>query len=518
MKLYWKKLLLLLILFGCATRVGNMFAALDYDEIWTMTYFSSKGIKAIFTELSLPNNQVLNSLCVKGIMMLELPFWSIRLHSFAAGVLAILLLIPIGFKVGRSRGAGFWSALFLLFSAPAAAYSQLARGYELQLFFLLLYTWGLLYVPEKKYHCYALGAIAAGGLGAVLTLPTSVIYLGVITLGIFILRPRLPGKDVLVLLGAGVVFCGLWYGINLEQFRAGQQFGTVIDSRRSFFNFALTTLDGLLPLLWCPFLVLGLMLLSCRRGAVLLGMMFAVLFSALITRGGPVRVYIPLVACAALLCGTGADRFCRKAGKKWPLAALIVLLCAAGGFYFNIKKWTHTDWYELFARGKAQSEETLVIYSGTNGFPVMWNNQPASLEDNAARIAFPVLKKMLCFTSGSVLNGVDEKFNETTLPLKVKGVPAAGGFLYGLEMISVPRDGDEIILITSKEEKSIDSTLYAGIAKTGKFLRLNIFFEDNAASDTVSCIRGGIVEKSALFNWQKEVPESMKLYRIIPLQ
>ena len=85
-------------------------------------------------------------------------------------------------------------------------------------------------------------------------------------------------------------------------------------------------------------------------------------------------------------------------------------------------------------------------------------------------------------------------------------------------MISVPRDGDEIILITSKEEKSIDSTLYAGIAKTGKFLRLNIFFEDNAASDTVSCIRGGIVEKSALFNWQKEVPESMKLYRIIPLQ
>ena len=72
LKLYWKKLLLLLILFGCATRVGNMFAALDYDEIWTMTYFSSKGIKAIFTELSLPNNQVLNSLCVKGIMMLEL--------------------------------------------------------------------------------------------------------------------------------------------------------------------------------------------------------------------------------------------------------------------------------------------------------------------------------------------------------------------------------------------------------------------------------------------------------------
>jgi len=517
LKLYWKKLLLLLILFGCATRLGNMFAALDYDEIWTMTYFSSKGIKAIFTELSLPNNQVLNSLFVKGIMMLELPLWSIRLHSFAAGVLAILLMIPIGFKVGRSRGAGFWSALFLLCSAPAAAYSQLARGYELQLFFLLLYTWGLLYAPEKKYHWYALLAAGAGGAGAVLTLPTSVIYLGVITSGIFILRPRLPEKDMLLLLGAGVVFCGLWYGINLEQFRSGQQFGTVIDSHRSFFNFAFNTLDSLLPLLWCPFLVLGLMLLSCRRGAVLLGMMFAVLLSALITRGGPVRVYIPLAACAALLCGTGADRFCRRAGKKWPAAALIVRLCAAGGLYFNMKQWTPPDWYDLFAKGKAQSAETLVIYSGTNGYPVMWNNQPASLEDNALRIASPELKKMLCFTNSSCLNGVDDKFNEQTLPLKVKGIPEAGGFLYGLELISVPRDGDEIIFITSKEEKSIDSALYTEIAKTGKFLRLNIFFEDNTASDSVSRIRGGIVEKSALFNW-KNLPESVKLYRIIPIQ
>ena len=111
-KLYWKKLLLLLFLFALVIRTGNFFAALDYDEIWTMTYFSTKGIKAIFTELALPNNQPVNSLLVKGAMMMELPLWGIRLHSLIAGVLAVMLMVPIGIKVGGSRGAGFWRPLF----------------------------------------------------------------------------------------------------------------------------------------------------------------------------------------------------------------------------------------------------------------------------------------------------------------------------------------------------------------------------------------------------------------------
>ena len=513
LKLYWQKLLLLLLLFACATRLNNIFAALDYDEIWTMTYFSSKGIKAIFTELSLPNNQVLNSLCVKGILALEAPLWCIRLHSFIAGVLAVMLTIPIGIRLGGSRGAGFWSACFLLCSAPAAAYSQLARGYELQIFFLLLYTWGLLFAGVKKYHLWAAGAVAAGGVGAVLTLPTSVIYLGVITLCAFFARPRMPDKKLLMLLGAGVLFCGFWYGINLSQFRAGQQFGTVITSHKAFFTFAFNTLDALVPVLWCPFLLGGLLLLPRRRGAILACGIALVLLSAFVTRGGPVRVYIPLAVFAALLCGAGVDRLCRKAGKKWFVPALCALLCCAGGFYFNMKTWAPPDWYALFAKGRSQPQSTLVIYSGTNSFPVMWNNQPHSLADNSARIAAPLLEKLLCFTAKGELNGVDEKFNESTLPLKTRGIPADGGYLYSLEAISVPSDGDEVILISCKSDKAVDAALFKEIARTGRYLRLNIFFEDNSSEHT-NCIRGGIVEKSSLFNW-KELPDTVKLYRIV---
>lgn len=517
LRLYWLKLLLFLALFAIALRVGNFFSALDYDEIWTMTYFSSKGVKAIFTELSLPNNQVLNSLCVKGALALGLPVWGIRLHSLIAGLLAVMLMVPIGIRFGKTRGAGFWSAVFLLCSAPAAIYSQLARGYELQLFFLLLYTWGLLYVPVKKFHILALGAVAAGGLGAVLTLPTSVIYLGCITCAAFIQRPKLPEKELLVLLGAGVVFCALWYGLNYQQFREGQQFGTVINSHRELLSFSFKTLDALIPLLWCPFIAVGFAALPIRRSGAVAGIIAVVLLSALLTRGGPERVYIPLAACGALLCGAGADRFCRKLSSLKPLygaaAAFAVLLCAAGGFYANTASWTPTDWYALFAKGESYEKNTLVIYSGTNGFPVMWNNQPRSIEDNASRISGGILEKMVSFTSDSVLNGVDEKFNEQTLPLKNKGLTVDGGFLYGLELITVPEEGDEVILVISQEQKVIADHTLAALMPTGRFLRLNIFFEDNSATGKHSSIRGGIVDKSSLFDWKK-LPESMKLYRI----
>ena len=513
LRLYWSKLLLLLLLFAAATRAGNLFAALDYDEIWTMSYFSTKNIGAIFTELSLPNNQVLNSLFVKFALFLGLPLWGIRLHSLIAGVLAVMLMVPIGIRLGRSRGAGFWSALFLLCSAPAAVYSQLARGYELQLFLLLLYTWGLLYQNEKKYTLPALLAIAAGGAGSILTLPTSAVYLGVITAGFFLLRPGRPSKALLFLLLAGVIFAACWYGFNFNQFRAGQQWGSAITSHKAFFNFAFKTLDPIIPLLWCPFLIAGIVFLPRRTGAVVLGGILIVLLSALVTRGGPPRVYMPIAAAAAFLCGAGADALTRRMKKFNYLPAAAALLCAAGGLYFNTGFWMPPDWYALYAKGKAQAQGTLVIYSGTNGFPVMWNNQPDSTEENGSRLSQSTLDRLLCFTSDGILNGVDTSYSETHLPLKLKGLPHEGGFLYALESISEPADGDSVLLITCNGEKSLDTLLFNEISQSGRFLRLNIFFEVQKEEEFVNIIRGGVIDKAAAFDWKK-LPEKMKLFRI----
>lgn len=508
----YRELLLLIFIFAVVTRLGNLFAALDYDEIWTMTYFSAKDFKTIFTELSLPNNQPLNSLFVKFALLLELPLWGIRLHSLVAGVLAVMLMVPIGLRLFRSRTAALLSALFLLCSAPAAAYAQLARGYELQLFFLLLYAWGLLYSDLKKYRISALCAIAAGGVCSVLTLSTSVIYLGVITLGFFILRPRFPGKALGALLLAGLIFCALWYGFNFHHFKAGQQWGTAITSHKAFFTFAFKTLDALIPLLWCPFLICGFALLPRRLNLVLTGGIAAVLLTALLTRGGGERVYIPLVIPAALICGAGAALLSSRLKKYAFLPVAAALLCGAGGLYFNAPAWTPPDWYDLYARGKKQPPRTLVIYSGTNGYPVMWNNQPDSLEENTLRLKSEP-DRMLCFTSDSSLNGVDERFNESTLSLSSKGLPRDGGFLYALEKISHPRTNDELILISCGTEKVLDSALFEELKKSGSFLRLNIFFEAPPEPGTVAIIRGGIVRDGELFN-KIQLPETIKLFRI----
>lgn len=514
---FWPRLLLLLLLFAAATRIGALFDALDYDEIWTMSYFSTRSTGAIFTELSLPNNQPLNSLFVKFAIDAGLPLWGIRLHSLAAGVLAVMLMVPIGIRLFRSRTAALWSALFLLCSAPAAVYSQLARGYELQLCLLLLYLWGLLYHDVKKYTWPALAAAAAGGVGSILTLSTSVIYLGFITLGYFVLFPKFPPRRLLVLLLGGILFSALWYGINFHQFRTGQQWGTVITSHKVFFTFAFNTLDALIPLLWCPFLIAGIALLPRRKGAVLAGGILFVLLTAVITRGGGARVYIPLAAAAALICGAGTSLLCCKFKKFSPVIAAAALLCAAGGLYANISSWSPPDWYALFAKGKAQDQRTLVVYSGTAGFPVMWNNQPASIEDNAARINAPGSNKLLSFSGNGLLNGVDARFNEAQIPLVSRGLPCEGGFLYDLEKIRQPADKDELLIITCEEEKDVDSALFADLGKCGRFLRLNIFFESPKENGKVNIIRGGIVDKAASFNWQ-QLPETVKVYRIKQLE
>ena len=513
LKTRWKECLIVLLLFAAVLRTGNLFAALDYDEIWTLTYFSAREIRVIFTELSLPNNQVLNSLFVKLLFSENLPLWGIRLHSFIAGILAVMLMIPVGIRLGRSRGSGFWSSFFLLVSAPAVLYSQLARGYELQLFFLLLYTWGLLYSSAEKWKIPALGAVVTGGVCSILALSTSVIYLSVITAGFFILRPKFPGKALTAVLGGGIIFALLWYGINFHQFRTGQQWGTVISTHKEFFTFAFSTLDRLIPLLWCPFLVAGLLLMPRKTGGVLAGGIFLVLLTAVVTRGGGPRVYIPLVIPAALICGIGCDRLCRRLPRyAWGIAGA-VLICGTAGFYSSRSFWTPADWYALFALGKSQSPQTLVIYSGTGGFPVMWNNRPGSIEDNAARINEAELRQLFCFAAPGILNGVDEKFNEKQLALKTGGKKFSGGILYDLERISAPADGDGVILVSSSEEKSVDRAVFEEVAPCGTFLRLNIFFEEQTPGGPVNVIRGGIIRNASLFNWGK-LPEKMKLYRI----
>ena len=512
---YWKKLLLVLLLFAVALRLGSFFAALDYDEIWTLEFFSGKPVSAIFQELALPNNQPLNSLWVKLAVDAGLPLWAVRLHSLAAGVLSVLLVVALGTRLGGSRRAGFWSGVFLLCSAPCVVYSQQARGYALQLFFLLLVAWGLSRPPGRRYRYAAPAAVAAGGLYSVLTLSTSVLFLGAIVLGYFIMRPKLPEKSILAVLGAGLLFCALWYGFNLEQFRSGQQFGTVISTPAEMMRFSFATLEKVIPLEWCFLLIPGVLLAPRRLGPAVLCGMTVVLLAALITRGGPVRVYIPFAAGAALLCGAGVDRLCRRfPGPRAGVIAAAALVLAVSGFFRELPRWRFPDWYALFAEGARQGSDTLVIYPATSGFPIMWNNRPRSVEENSARVTESgKLRKLLLFSCGNELNGTDRNHSEKVLPLKTPGTPAGNGTLYALERIGCPGPGDEVLLITAEGDPLLDRAFADDLEKSGKFLRLNIFFEEKTGTGRVSVIRGGRLGPEGAVDWKNQ-PEQLKVFRI----
>ncbi len=517
---YWKKLLWALCLLALAGRFGGLFAALDYDEIWTLEFFSGKPISYIFTALALPNNHCLNSLFVKIAVDAGLPLWGIRLHSWIAGALSVLLMAGLGARLGGSRGAGFWSGFFLLCSAPCAVYAAQARGYGLQLFFLLLAAWGMTVNGQRRWRFAAPAAVAVGGLGSVLTLPTSVLFLGALVLGNFIVRPRLPGKVLGSVLIAGALFCLVWYGVNLKQFQSGQQFGTPISGAGGMVKFAFVTLEKLIPLEWCLFLIPGVLRAPRRLGPAVLCGMTAVLLSAFITRGGPVRVYIPLAAGAALLCGIGADRLCRFALRYGQTAVIgasaAALALGTAGLVRELPRWRSPDWYALFEQGARLKEDTLAVYSGTGGFPVMWNNRPRSIEENAARIAGSAGLKRLFLFSGDHLNGVDLNFSEAQIRLATPGTPGEGGSLFALEKTDAPVPGDELLIITCDWEKALDTAFAAELAQAGDFLRLNIFFEDNPVPGRLSVIRGGRLKKAGVIDW-KNLPGQVNLFRLKPI-
>ena len=514
---YWKKLLWVLCLLALAGRLGGLFAALDYDEIWTLEFFSTKPVSAIFQELALPNNQPLNSLWVKFAVSAGLPFWGIRLHSWIAGALSVLLMAGLGARLGGSRGAGLWSGLCLLCSAPCAIYAAQARGYGLQLFFLLLTAWGMTMAGKRQWRFAAPAAVAAGGLCSILTLPTSVLFLGAIVLGSFIVRPRLPDKLLGGVLIAGALFCLVWYGVNLKQFQSGQQFGTPISGAVDMMKFAFATLEKLIPLEWCVLLIPGVLLAPRRLGPAVLCGMTAVLLSAFVTRGGPVRVYIPLAAGAALLCGIGADRLCRRfPGPRAGIIAAVTLTLAVSGSFRELPRWRSPDWYALFERGAKQGNDTLVVYPGADGFPIMWNNRPRSIEENAARIAGSAGLKRLFLFSGDHLNGVDLNFSEAQIRLATPGTPGEGGSLFALEKTVAPAPGDELLIITRDWEKLLDQAFAAELAQVGEFLRLNVFFEDNPVPGRLSVIRGGRLKKAGVIDW-KNLPGQTDLFRLKPI-
>ena len=450
------------LLVGALLRISGLFSSLEYDEIWTLESFAPQPLSVIFTDLALPNNHPLNTLGVKlCIACFDNPCL-IRLPALLTGLGSLLLFPVVAFLWTRRRGAALAATFFFAFSHMAIGYAAQARGYGLQLFFLLLFCAGLQlsgrYRP-KRYRHLTEAMVFLGGAGAVLTLPTSILYLApAALLGWHCWRKRpFPCQPLKIVLAAGVVLTAGWYLLNYHALRAAQVWGTPVTGAGQFLTLVSDTLlhlNGPVVLL----LASAGILLRFRRAWPLLVITAIPFLSAIATNAGGVRVYLPLVVPGALLAGMGLEAIYRRFSAKKRRLAAVFTICLVGLFLLNwydtAPQYKAQDWFSLYDQIRKLSPEYMIALDAGDGYPYTWNNMPNAYKDYDLRLRNTMSQReLISFLPPNHLNGTDRHGASQRFQLNFQPEPEQqelGGFRvcrYRLtELRETPRPHSVILL------------------------------------------------------------------------
>ena len=451
------------LLVGALLRISGLFSSLEYDEIWTLESFAPQPLSVIFTDLALPNNHPLNTLGVKlCIACFDNPCL-IRLPALLTGLGSLLLFPVVAFLWTRRRGAALAATFFFAFSHMAIGYAAQARGYGLQLFFLLLFCAGLQlsgrYRP-KRYRHLPEAMVFLGGAGAVLTLPTSILYLApAALLGWHCWRKRpFPCQPLKIVLAAGVVLTAGWYLLNYHALRAAQVWGTPVTGAGQFLTLVSDTLlhlNGPVVLL----LASAGILLRFRRAWPLLVITAIPFLSAIATNAGGVRVYLPLVVPGALLAGMGLEAIYRRFSAKRRRLAAGFTICLVGLFLLNwydtAPQYKAQDWFSLYDQIRKLSPEYMIALDAGDGYPYTWNNMPNAYKDYDLRLRNTMSQReLISFLPPNHLNGTDRHGASQRFQLNFRPEPEQqelGGFRvcrYRLtELRETPRPHSVILLV-----------------------------------------------------------------------
>ncbi len=514
----------LITLGGLALRLTSLGGSLEYDEIWTLEFYASKSLGTIFSDLSLPNNHPLNSLLVKLTAIGENSV-SIRLGAWLAGVLAIPAAGYLAWLVSCRRRAALWTMAVIALSAPLAAYSQLARGYSLQLLLLLVFGIGALWLWRGKHRTGAYFAIATGAIGSMLTLSTSILTLlpaGAVLAAALIRRKRY--RDLAAGIAPGL-FALLWYSLNVNAFRAGQVWGIEFSSAADYWSWLLAVLNrlGVYPLALLAVLVAGYW--CCRSFVFALGItgLFPLL-AAPLTRGGPPRAYFALIAIWAVLAGTAAA-MPELARRRFFAILLALLLC--GSYGINLQSWRPTDYYAFFDAVKAEPPQRLVVLPATESNPFGWNNRPEAYKEFINRLLIQAPEReLVMLQSPGGLNGTDGNGAEVVLKFSLVGdyvrVGHASGELYRLrEIRTAPKAGDTVIAVI----RPVPEAAMAAISRQLKvypWIKLNFFLTVDFSPKGVPlhyALLAVKIDDPSLLDWEKLLADTrgaVSFYRVKP--
>lgn len=389
--------------FALVLRLPWLWNALEYDEIWSLQNYAPLSLGKILTDLGLPNNHPLNSLwlkCVAGFDSRPL----LRLHSLLAGVGTVIAGGWFALYWFRRRSAALWTMACLAVSSPLAAYSQSARGYSLQCFFLMLFALSAVSIqprfrPRRVKYLPEIGVVVSG-VGAIWSVSSSALFLfpmSLVALWYGFRRWRCGEREYAGLAAFAVfgVFTLAWYASLWNVMKGAQGWATPITGTVMYLE-AVIRVCGELGV---PLAALLLLAMYRRNRAVAAAALFP-LVAAIWTNLGGARVYLPLAAAAAVMTG-GLSARVKRLG--WGLFAVFAALSLA-----VLSVWTATDWYRLFDEASALPEEVLVIYRATECYPVAKNNEGRADRDFFRRLTYAGNKpRKLVMVGTAQLSGTD---------------------------------------------------------------------------------------------------------------
>jgi len=451
-----------------------MSSNLLYDELWTLLNFVPLSTGQILTDLSLPNNHPLNTLVLKLLLPISgLPV-ILRLASLVCGACIPVLCGELAWKWSRkNQSAAFISAAILaMFSMPLIAYSGQARGYALQIFFLLLCAVGLSSVSENSKKAAVL--CAAGGIGTFLSVPNGALFLLPAGIGylLYSTETERRNRDMWIAAAVIAVVAGIFYGINFRALQSAQIWGEKITSFAAFGVFFKRTM---LALTVVPTAALTLYFWSSswKRASGLL-LVFLPVLLAVFSNAGPERCYLYFSAVLAVTGGIGLAEAAEKIpGKMRLTAAAVAAVLGICAFAMQYRFWKVVDYTAVFEKNiSTVSPEIFPVYRASSGYPVRCGTSEKVLQEFNYRIFTGDFRKIAFFEcENGFFNGLDPQGSEKNLVSLQNG--EAGNFggidcrIYPLtreEKLSAGKD--YLILIPRRIGKS-------ELNSCGKLLMLN---------------------------------------------
>ena len=471
-----KKILPLLIigtiLAGIILRFNGLpTRSLEYDEIWTISNYSATPFFSIFSDLSTPNNHPLNTLFIQwSIKGLGAEYFAIRLPVFLFGIATLILTALFTWNVTKRKDVTFFATACIAFNGYLIHYAQTARGYSIQAFFVLLTAVSLYFLAQSKRKVLFAILFLIAAVCSCLTITSGLVFVCALCGAFIVVRFRKmnfltlckENREFIIAALAFCLFAGLWYGMNYKAISAGQTFGTSVIHPWAFLKFVS---EMLVKLILFPFVIIHAAVLFLKDHRQKKISLFALVFmglvflSALATKAGFDRVYLPMFTVAAVTSAMVIpDMFRCFKKENFTMPALILLaVLSVLPMSMTRKSQAKPDYIPLMQEiSKDVGPECLVNFAVHDTYPMIYNC-PESAQDYMKRLSYvPGLQGFLQVNSPDGISVYDVKSGNQTILKSPSGpiqkLTSADGTpmdLYRLEPLTPDKDPKgKMLLVT----------------------------------------------------------------------